>query len=376
MNEAESEHKRIYRVLVFGIDNNRGGIESFLINAMKSLPRQEIAFDVLENVEKTPFDSYIKERGGNTFHIGKRSDNLLKFRKELRSFFESSVDRYDAIWINVCSLANIDYLIEAKRIGIPKRIIHCHNASEINSKVRLVLHYINRTRLSKYATHFWSCSDTSSKWFFGSRCMRSSNYKYIPNAINIDKYKYNVENRKLLRKKICCNDDTILIGNVGRLHPQKNQKYLLEIFSRFHSINKNSKLIIIGTGELLDILKRVVEKLNLIDSVIFAGMVDNPEMYYSAMDVFVFPSLYEGMSIALLEAQANGLPCIISDGNPIDSIINNNVYRLKLNESIDLWVNYLRESVGYRVANDDNKMVDSVHNIYIQSKILKNLLLN
>lgn len=233
----------------------------------------------------------------------------------------------------------------------------------MDSKARGILHRFNRLFIRYYATDFWTCSDKASEWFYNMAIRNSSNYYVFENSVDLDKYRFNPELRHMIREKLNISKNTLILGNVGRLHPQKNQSFLIDVFNRFHCEHVDSKLWIIGQGELRSSLEKKVNNLGLDDSVYFFGEVSNINEIYQGMDFFVFPSLYEGMSVALLEAQANGLTCIISLGNPENSVLNDNVFRIETFDE-DIWVDQIQKSSIKRA--DTNKLRGSEHDINIQ----------
>ena len=149
----------MYKVLVFGITENPGGVESFLVNYYRKIDRTKIQFDFLCNTHnEVAYENELKSLGGQVVHIAMRSKEPMKYRKELKEFMEKHASDYQAVWVNVCSLANIDYLKIAKKYGIKKRIIHSHNSQNMDNRIRMFLHMIHRQRISDYATYFWVCS--------------------------------------------------------------------------------------------------------------------------------------------------------------------------------------------------------------------------
>ena len=163
------------KVLVFGITDNMGGIESVIMNYYRTIDRNKIQFDFLCNTEVVAYEKEILSLGGNIYRITARSKNIKKFRNELEYFFKNYSMNYSAIWVNVCSLANIDYL----KYGIKKRIIHGHNSQNMDSKIRGIFHKINKLFIKKYATDFWSCSDEVSKFFYHDSILIDNRYKII-----------------------------------------------------------------------------------------------------------------------------------------------------------------------------------------------------
>ena len=326
------------KILVFGITDKKGGVESVIMNYYRNINRDKFQFDFLCNTKKVAYEDEITALGGKIYRITARSENFNQYKSEMDQFFKNHSKEYSTIWVNVCSLANIDYLIYAKKYGIKKRIIHCHNSQNMDSFIRGMIHRFNKIRLEKYATDFWTCSESSSKWFYSSKIINSSKYLVINNAINIDNFLFDENKRKKTRNEFNIDDDTLLIGNIGRFHPQKNHEFIIEIFKAINSKYPKSKLMLVGTGDDMEKIKGLVKKEKLANEVIFTGERKDVSNILSAMDVFLFPSKYEGLSVALIEAQANGLKCFTSkDVVPLEANISGEVDYISLNDKASEW---------------------------------------
>ena len=159
------------KILVFGITQNPGGVESVIMNYYQKLNKNKIQFDFLCNTLEVAYEKEILKLGGKIYRITARSENAKKYKKELEDFYKKHAHEYNAIWVNVCSLANIDYLKMAKKYNIKYRIIHSHNSENMDSKLRGILHKINKKLIKKYATDYWACSEEAGKWFFNKKIM-------------------------------------------------------------------------------------------------------------------------------------------------------------------------------------------------------------
>ena len=334
--------KKIYekknnRILVFGMTDNPGGVESVIMNYYRNIDRNVIQFDFLCNTEKVAYEEEITELGGKIYKITARSENRKKYKNEMKCFFEKHAKDYSTIWVNVCSLANIDYLIYAKKYCIKYRIIHSHNSKNMDSKLRGILHSINKRIIMFYATDFWACSKDAADWFFTKKIKNTKEILIINNAIDTPKYLFNEEIREEYRKQLKI-ENNYVVGNVGRLHFQKNHKFLIEIFNEILKRKENAVLLLIGQGEEKENIEKQIEYLGIKDKVIFLGArPDVPELL-QAMDVFVFPSVFEGFGIAVLESQAAGLETFTSmDVVPKDVQITKNLKYISLDESAKSW---------------------------------------
>ena len=342
------------RILVFGMNENPGGVESFIMNYYRKFTLRELQFDFLCNSNnKIAYEDEITNTGSKVFHITPRSRNPIKYYREVKRFFKKNASNYSAIWVNINSLANIDYLKLAKKYGIPVRIVHSHNSQNMDTKLREWLHIINKKKIEQFATDFWVCSNEAASWFYDSPTLEKS--KIIPNAIDIEKSLLSDSARRRIREQYQLQDNFV-IGNVGRLHFQKNQEFIIKVFADFLKIYPQSKLVLIGQGEDEDKLKLLAKELAVDKEVLFVGVQPNVSDWLSAFDLFLFPSLFEGLGIAALEAQANGLPVIASKGRvPKDVKINDNVYFYSLSKSTEEWAKFLNDTRlnSYRESKDN-----------------------
>ena len=306
------------------------------MNYYRHIDRDHIQFDFLCNsYNPVAYEDDLIKLGGRTFHITARSDNYSRYKKELKEVFRAHANEWDAIWVNVCSLANIDYLKMAQKYGINKRIIHSHNSQNMDGKLRGLLHEWNKKKIGKIATDYWACSEDAAKWFYSGNTLQKA--VVIHNAIDVDRLKYDEQKRTDLRSKYGW-ENKFVIGNIGRLHFQKNQTFCLEVFSEYVKENPDSVMVFVGQGEDEEKLKQQAKDLHIEDKICFAGVQKDIQAWLSSFDLFLFPSLFEGLSVVALEAQANGVPVLASKGViPEDVKMNNNFMFLDLQENSKAW---------------------------------------
>ena len=352
------------KVLVFGMTENPGGVESVIMNYYRHIDRNKIQFDFLCNCSQIAYEDEIQALGGSIYKITARKDNYWKFKRELKEFLKNNAFHYDVLWVNLCSLVNIDYLIQAKKYGIRKRIIHCHNSENDAGKIKGMVHAFNKKRIKDFATDFWSCSEEASAWFFSEEILGGDKYKVIPNAIDVKKFKKSDNIRCEIREKMGLKGKKV-VGHVGRFHFQKNHKFLISVFSELVKKDDEYRLVLIGQGELEEEIKEFVRRKNLTDKVIFCGVRNDMDKLYQVMDIFVLPSVFEGLAVVALEAQACLLPCLFADTLPQETKINDNVSFLSLDEGPTKWANTI-DSIINSPRKIENKMVVSVYNIETQ----------
>ncbi len=332
--------------MIFGMTENPGGVESFLINYYRHLDKNNIQFDFLNNSHITmAYEKEILALGGRTFYITARSQNRKEYKRQLEDLFKKHASDWSAIWVNVCSLANIDYLKVAKKYGIEKRIVHSHNSQNMDSALRGLLHKWNKLRIKEYATDFWACSVDAAHWFYRDDLMKK--VQVIHNAIDLKRLEYDANKRNLIRKQYDWQNKYI-IGNIGRLHFQKNQSFAIDVFEEYHKQNTNSLLILIGQGEDEQELKKQAKERGIESDVYFAGVQEDIQGWLSTFDLFLFPSKFEGLSIAALEAQANGLPVIASKGViPEEVRMNTNFEFFDLHKEVSDWSDKIKQMQEY-----------------------------
>lgn len=360
------------RVLVFGMTENPGGIESVIMNYYRAINKENIQFDFLCNSYNIAYEEEIKRLGGKIFKIPKRSKHIILYYKELKKFFKENSYKYNTIWVNICSLANIDYLKYAKKYGIKYRIIHCHNSQNMDSKLRKILHNINRRKLKQYATDYWTCSKEANQWFFNKNILANNEIICINNAIDYNKFKYNEDIRKEYREKMNLNQK-LVFGHIGRFHFQKNQLFLLEIFKEIKKIKSNSELILIGDGEDKQKILGKIKELKINDDIKLLGVRNDVEKIIQAMDSIIFPSLFEGLPLVLIEAQANGLPIFASDNISKEALIGDNIKFISLNKTAKEWAEMILNSNFNRCDNYE-KIKENGYDIKTEKEKIEKLL--
>ena len=287
-----------------------GGVESVIMNYYRHLDHSKIQFDFIcdEDSTRIPYDE-IKKLGGRVFLVPKYQ-NLSKYLKALEKLFKEN--QYRIVHSNINTLS-VFSLYAAKKAGVPIRISHSHSTSNPKEWKRNLIKNTLRPFSKRYATDYFACSELAGRYLFGNKTFDRGEVKIIHNAIDIDKFRFDEVVRKKLRKEFGIKNSTIVIGHVGRFVQQKNHTFLVDVFKEYHKKNPDSKLLLVGSGPLEDEIKKKVERLDLEDSVLFLGQRDDINKLYSVMDVFCLPSLYEGLPVVGIEAQATGLPTIFSN---------------------------------------------------------------
>ncbi len=332
-----------------------GGAESRVMDLYRHMDRERVRFDFLVHTEKEGhFDKEIKELGGQIFCVPRfRLYNFFSYRKAVKKFFEGHRE-FQAVQGHITSTASI-YLPIAKKAGIPVTIAHARSAG-VDKGIKGKLTRWMRRNLSKKADYLFTCSELAGISVFGEKAVREGKTIFIPNAIDCRLFAYNEKKRMELRRKLGI-EDKYVIGHVGRFHYAKNHEYLLHIFAELckkEKLNedlKNKKsfvLLLLGEGSGMEGARALAEELGIADRVYFLGNRDNIYDYYQAMDYFVYPSRYEGLPGTMVEAQASGLKCVMSDTICREVAVTELVHTMDIRADAALWADYIRETADYQ----------------------------
>jgi glycosyltransferase involved in cell wall biosynthesis len=317
-----------------------GGSQAFVMNMYRNIDRSKVQFDFVVTPEtKEGFYDEITNLGGKIFSCPRyKGTNHIQYNKWWDDFFNEHPE-YKVIHGHVRSTASI-YLKIAKRHGLVT-IAHSHSTSNGNG-ISAIVKRIMQLPIRKQADYLFACSDKAGKWLYGEKAITQQNYYMIPNGVDLKRFEFDVNKRNQMRMTLGIKKDMMILGHIGRLSTPKNHKFLLNVFNKYHKINSNSKLLLVGDGELFDCIKEHIDKLNISDAVIMTGSKQNTEDYYQVMDIFVFPSLWEGLPVSVVEAQANGLQCLISDVITHDVDLTDLIQYLPLDE--ELWLGAIVEA--------------------------------
>lgn len=335
--------KKVTNVLVTGLGKHRSGVETVFLNYYRKINKEKIHFDFLICDDYIPFEREFKKKGSSVYYVPSISLSRRKYNILLENFFKKKAYKYDLIWLNLQDLTDLRILKLAKKYHIKRRIVHSHNSKSeyigIKKIYKNFIHYFNRSMIVYKATELWACSVPAAKYFYPRKYL--NDVHIINNAIDINKNKFNKQKRKEIRDKYKLNG-SVVIGSVARLHMQKNQSFMLDILAHLVNERTDVRLVLVGEGPNKEKLIEKVKKLNLQNYVIFTGLQTDIQAYMSSFDIFLFPSLFEGLSVAALEAQANGVPFLASsNGNVKDIKINSNFKFIDLNKGAKYWANII-----------------------------------
>lgn len=310
-----------------------GGVESFLYNYYSHMTDKEIRFDaIVPGNKKGYMEPMFQALNSRIYHIKRLRENPLSHWKSIAQIIKNG--NYDVIHCH--GYKSAIGLFFAKLYKCKVRIIHSHMAY-VNETKKEFLHRKILTMLAKkFATDWFACGIDAAKWLFGDQAFKDGKVTIIDNAIDLMKYRFNEDNRKKIRDTFKLNN-SLVVGNVGRLTYQKNQEFLLDIMKELLMIEENAKLLLIGDGEDKELLRKKAIELDLEQSVIFLGLRKDVPDLLNAMDIFVLPSRYEGLPVILVEAQAAGLVSCVSDTVTKEINITNLIDYLSLNKDAKYW---------------------------------------
>ena len=345
------------------------GVESVVMNYYRNIDKGKVQFHFICDEDSTdiPYDE-IEKLGGKVIVV-LPYQKLFKYQKELYKIFKEN--NYKIVHSHISTLSIFPLRI-AKKAGVPIRIAHSHSTSNKKEWKRNLIKNILRPFSKVYANVFFGCSQLSGKWLFGNKAFLNGNIKIINNAIDLEKFKFNKEKRNEIRKEIGLDEDTILIGHIGRFVTQKNHEFLIDVFDEIHRRKQNSKLILIGQGNLKEKIKQKIKELGIEEYVIFTGQINNVSDYYNAMDIFVLPSLYEGLPVVGIEAQANGLLCEFSTDMTKETKVLSTTRFISLKETAKKWAEIILEDYkNFKRKDSFDEMTKNNFNIKEEAKRLE-----
>ncbi len=329
-------------LFVFGCPLKKGGTENVMINIVKNIDRDRFHIDFLI-FDKTPDQSddkkYLESLGCGFYQITARGVDRKLHNRELDEFFRDH--KYDIVHTHMDAIGE-EALKAAKKHGVKALIAHSHNTDQLDNPKGLKDHlhkcYLiyEKHLLRHYAGYFVACSPEAGKWLFGEKICNGDKYLLLNNSIDSSAYAYDEYTRNAVRKELGLDGRKVII-HVGQFRTQKNHGMVIDVFNELHKRDDSYKLVLVGTGEEQDKIKAKAEELGLKEDVLFLGNRNDIPGLLTASDIFLFPSLYEGLPIALLEAQAADLICVVSDTISEVALLTEKVKSLSLSASPSVW---------------------------------------
>lgn len=328
------------KVLEVDAKLNFGGTETLLMNIMDNIDKEKFKIDFLcYGEEKFDYENKVLENNSKILRIPKPVDvGMITHIKQVKKIL--SKEKYDVVHVH--NLFNCGpVLLAAYLANVKIRIPHSHTTKYLDeNKIGIkkkIYYFLSRKLIKHFSTVRFACGEEAGRFLYGN-----SKFYVIKNGIKIEKYKFSQEYRKNIRNKYKISDETTVIGHAGRFVEVKNHKFIVELLSEYKKYNNNFKMFFLGDGDLYNKINELVKENGLIENVIFTGNVSNANEYYSAMDGFVFPSLYEGLPFTLIEVQCNGIPILASNKISKEVNVSNTIKFLDINKKED-WIKEIKK---------------------------------
>ena len=359
------ENNKIKVAIVMGKFTS-GGIKSVITNYYSNVDRNKISFDLLID-NNSPIDDYSEGIGGRVCKISTLS-NPFKYISQIYKL--SKENKYDIIHGYVNAL-NVFSMFAGKMAGVPVRIAENLSSAHPGEKKTIVKNILKP--FSKiFPTDLAACSKSCGEWLYGKKDIESGKVRIFNNAISLKKYTYDKELRDNVRNSLGLSDENFVLGHIGRYQYQKNHNFLIDIFDEVYKRDKNSRLLLVGYGDLKEEIFNKINSLGLKDAVIDMGATENIAGLYNAMDVFVLPSFYEGLPVVGIEAQATGLPCVFSTEVTKETGVIPDTKFVELSENKEKWADeILKIRDNYKRVNTEKYIIDAGFDIETEGRKLQ-----
>ncbi|MBR3116903.1 MAG: glycosyltransferase family 1 protein [Bacilli bacterium] len=347
-----------------------GGVESVVMNYYRHIDRNKIQFDFICDDDSTniPYEE-IEKLGGRVILIPPYQ-KVFKYHKELKKILKEGNYKIVHSHINTLSVFS---LWAAKSAKVPVRIAHSHSTTNKKEKKKNLLKQLFKPFSKLFATDYFCCSELSGRWLFGNKTYDKGKVFLLNNAIDLNKFKYDSKLGMKKRKELKINKDTLVIGHIGRFVEQKNHRFLIDIFNEIHKKEKDSILLLAGQGPLIDEIKKKVEDLNLNNSVRFLGQRNDANELYQVFDVFLLPSLYEGLPVVGVEAQSSGNLCYLSNDMTKETKVMDSTKFMSIDQSAEEWCNnILKDLINYKKYDTEHEISKYGFNIEKEANNLEN----
>lgn len=318
---------------------NRGGVEAVVMNYYRAMDKTKVQFDFfVDSDSEFPQREELEQAGAGVFMLPPYSC-MWAWQKQLTEQLRRG--HYSIVHAHINTM-NIFPMLCAFRAGVPVRICHNHSTAHRGEGKKTILKYLLRPFNKIFATHWFACGKKAAEWMYGRRAVAHKRVVVLPNAIDTRRFAFDEQQRARVREQLQIDQDVLVLGHVGRFCYQKNHHFLIDIFAALRRRNR-AKLLLIGEGELTQQICDLVRQKGLEEEVIFLGGKQDTAPYYNAMDAFCLPSFYEGLPVVAVEAQCNGLPCLLSDQVTEEAILTDCAERFPLKNTASEWAEWIAD---------------------------------
>ena len=370
-----SERHQPIRVLMLFTILNRGGAETMVMNYYRAIDRSKVQFDfVVHREEEGDYEEEIRSLGGKIYRMMPlRPHTFGKYERQISAFFDEHPE-YRIIH-GQCSESGYFFYKEAARRGIPVIIAHAHN-SHVKFDLRWIVRTWMKHKMRPYLTHYFACGEEAAEWLFGKELAKKA--IILKNAIDTRQYLFDEQLREKKREELGLAPEVLTICHIGRFDKVKNHCFILDIFEKLLKRRPTAQLLLIGDGDLREQTEKKATQKGISTQIHFLGVRRDVNELLQAADVLVFPSLFEGLGIAVVEAQCTGMPCIISDIIPNEVMITNLVEKVSLHESASTWAEKLIAATTRTFDRPAyaEKVASAGYDIKSNSRWLENFYLN
>lgn len=343
---AESINNHTVRILQCTTKLSAGGVQSFLINYGESMNTENVIFDyIVQTKEKCEFDKRVINNGSKIYRVTPMETSLVKYMRDVYNILRNNPE-YKIVHSNL-NFRNIFPLLAARLAGVKILISHSHSNYMATNFLKKIQRKIFQIALPVIASEYWACSKVAGEWLYGKKRSRNGEVVIISNAIQISSYMYSEQIRSKIRDKYNLNGKVVWI-HIGMFGKAKNHDFLIELFKNYLQRNPNAILLLCGDGPERGHILEKIEQLKIVDNVLMLGVVNRVNEYLIAADVMVLPSLYEGLPMTCIEAQAAGCPAVVSYAVPKEAIWNENVISCQ-NWNMDYWLNCVEDVMKVNV---------------------------
>ncbi|RSK53479.1 glycosyltransferase family 1 protein [Bacillus canaveralius] len=346
---------------------NRGGLETMLMNYYRQINRSKIQFDfMVHRDEEGHYDQEILNLGGKIYRMPQIKPGNYRLYFQLLDDFFVNHPEYKVVHAHINENSSF-VLRAAKRAGVQCRIAHSHT-SDLGIDYKLPFRLYARTVMKNNPSEYFACSNNAAEWLFGKKKIDADKVTILKNAINLDEFKYNEKVRIDTRGKLNIKDQ-LVIGHVGRFHKSKNHEFLVDVFKSIHKRHPSSMLLLVGEGDTRLTIEKKVANLGLHSAVKFLGLRKDITQLMQAMDLFLFPSFFEGAPVALIEAQAAGLQCVVSDTISKESNLTGLVKYLNIRDSSEVWADKIL-NLSFEHTDTSQQLVKNGYDIVTMANSL------